>query len=204
MTTTLRKHGRILVDPGGVYPPGAEVRQSAVLSEDEVYRYSLVRRWHFPGLLDLERTDAPATFIMLNPSTADGTLDDPTIRRCVGFARDLGLAGIVVLNLYAYRATEPADLWQAQRSGVDVVGPETDRLIVSAAARCRTYGTPLVAAWGAGAKTGRVAEVLELVRAAGTRLTALGLTKAGAPRHPLYVRGDTVPQPFHLDTQENR
>lgn len=192
----LVKFGRQLDNPGGVYPLGAIVRLSATLTHDGRYRVSLVRRWHFPELLDLPSTDAPLTFIMLNPSTADGTVDDPTIRRCVGFARALDLAGIVVLNLYSYRATKPADLWQAQRDGVDVVGEHTDRLIASAAARCTTYGTPLVAAWGANAKADRVAQVRDLVDSVGARLTALGSTAAGAPRHPLYVHGDTVPAPW--------
>lgn len=189
---TLTKFGRVVVDPGGVYPPGAEVRQSAVLSEDQAYRYSLVRRWHFPGLLDLESANLPATFIMLNPSTADGTLDDPTVRRCVGFARTLECSGIVIANLYAYRATQPADLWRAE----DPVGPEADRFIALAAERSRSTGAPLIAAWGAHARPDRVAHVLKLVDAAGARLTVIGTTKAGAPRHPLYLPGTAALAPW--------
>jgi len=199
MTAThdLVKFGRQLDNPGGVYPPGAIVRQSATLTHDGTYRVSLVRRWHFPELLDdTPSSDRPLTFVMLNPSTADGTTDDPTIRRCVGFARALDLAGIVVLNLYSYRATKPVDLWRAQRDGVDVVGPHTDRLIAAAAERSRATGAPIVAAWGAGAKPDRVAEVRKLVEDAGGRLTALGVTKAGAPGHPLYLPGESRPTPW--------
>lgn len=177
------KFGRILPDPGGVYPPGAEVRLSAVISDDQAYRYALVRRWHFPGLMDLEHSRAPLTVIMLNPSTADGDVDDPTIRRCVGFARALDLAGLLVVNLYAWRATKPYDLWRAD----DPVGPHGDKFILEAAARTVELGSPLVAAWGAGARQDRVDHVLGLVEQAGATLTALGVTATGAPRHPLYL-----------------
>jgi hypothetical protein len=183
------KFGRILPDPGGVYPPGAEVRLSAVISDDQLYRYALVRRWHYPGLLDLEHGRAPLTVIMLNPSTADGDVDDPTIRRCVGFARALELAGVLVVNLYAYRATKPADLWAAE----DPVGPHADKFILEAAVRSTELGAPLVAAWGAHARPDRVEHVLELIDRAGARLTALGTTKAGQPRHPLYLPATARP-----------
>lgn len=170
----------------GVYPPGAEVRRSAQLSPDGLYRYALIRRWRgTPG-------DRPATFIMLNPSTADGELDDPTIRRCVGFARALDCAGLAVVNLYAYRATKPADLWRAP----DPIGPETDRFLKLAAERAARLGSPLIAAWGAHAKSDRVTDVLRLIRAEGAELTALGVTAAGAPRHPLYMPATARPVPY--------
>lgn len=182
MSTT--KQGRVIADPGGVYPPGVDVRQSATLSDDGLYRYALTRRWAPGGV--------PAQFVMLNPSTADADVDDPTIRRCVQFARALECAGIVVVNLYAYRATKPADLWLAE----DPVGPDTDRILSTVARRSYGSGAPLVAAWGANAKPDRVAQVLELVEAAGAQPTSLGVTKAGAPRHPLYVKGDTALTPW--------
>lgn len=166
-----------------VYPPGVGVRREAVLSEDGQYRYSLVRRWASSGL--------PAQFIMLNPSIADDAVDDPTIRRCVGFARALGCAGLVVVNLYAYRATKPADLWRAE----DPVGPHADTYIRIVAHRA-AVGAPLIAAWGANAKPDRVAHVRELVASARAELTALGVTKSGAPRHPLYLPSAAVPTPW--------
>jgi len=172
----------------GVYPAGVEVRRSAKLSDDGMYRYALIRRWQgTPG-------DRPCTFIMLNPSTADADLDDPTIRRCVGFARALGCAGLAVVNLYAYRATKPADLWRAN----DPVGPEADHFLTLAAERSARLGSPLIAAWGVGAKPPRVAAVLELVKAVGAELTALGTSKDGAPRHPLYLPAVAVPTPWSL------
>lgn len=166
------------------YPPEVDVRRSAVLSPNGLYRYSLVRRWALGGF--------PAQFIMLNPSTADAELDDPTIRRCVGFARSLGAAGLVVVNLYAYRATKPADLWKAS----DPVGPDADLYIAGVAARTVNEGAPLIAAWGANAKADRVARVRNIIATHGAQLAALGVTKDGAPRHPLYLRADATPEPW--------
>lgn len=148
----------------------------AVLSGCGRYRYRLTRTW------DPERPRA--TFIMLNPSTADAADDDPTIRRCMRYARAWGLGGLMVVNLYAFRATEPEDLWRAD----DPIGPDNDdhlRAVLTAT----DAGAPVVAAWGVNARLDRVAEVMGF---AGP-VTALGLTKAGQPRHPLYLRKDAQP-----------
>lgn len=173
----------------GVYPPGVEVRRSARISEGGRYRYTLVRRWDFGAV-----SRPPAQFIMLNPSTADAELDDPTIRRCVGFARALDAGGIVVVNLYAYRATKPADLWRAD----DPVGPDADLYLALVARRAVLEDAPLIAAWGANAKPDRVAEALRVIERSGAtdRLTALGVTAAGAPRHPLYMPATARPVPY--------
>lgn len=142
----------------------------ARLSDDTRHRYTLGRRWG----------DGPhAVFVMLNPSTADADQDDPTIRRCVAFARAWGLDGIHVVNLYAWRATQPADLWLA----ADPVGPENDYFLACAAAEAAHSGLPIIAAWGANARPERVAHVLTIRGM--DRLTALGVTKDGAPKHPL-------------------
>ena len=118
---------------------------------------------------------------MLNPSRADAHRDDPTIRRCIGFARDWGYGGIDVVNIFALRATDPRDL----RSVRDPVGPRNDEFILRAAAR-----SPVVIAWGVhGALLDRGAKALRLF-GAGTRILALGRTRSGAPRHPLYLRRD--------------
>lgn len=160
----------------GVYPEGAQVDYHADLSDDGVYRYWLGRRWGGGESL---------AFIMLNPSTADGTEDDPTIRKCVGFARRLGYSGISVFNLYAYRATDPKDLKRAMRSGVDVVGPENDERLRAMLAARLARGDGVVAAWGAHAPDARVREVLAMP---GSRaLCTLGLTAKGVPRHPLML-----------------
>lgn len=163
-----------------VYPEGAVVRRSALLDPTNTYRYVLGREW---GPTDREAL--VLAFIMLNPSTADADADDPTVRKCVGFAHRLGYDAIVVMNLYAYRATDPQELKRAMRAGVDVVGPQTDeRLHHLLAVRC-TAGDPVVAAWGAHAPEARVREVLSM---GGSRaLCTLGLTAQGVPRHPLML-----------------
>ena len=118
---------------------------------------------------------------MLNPSTADAELDDPTIRRCRGFAKAWDCAGIVVAYLYALRATDSAALW----THPDPVGPDNDAML---AKLIREHET-VVCAWGANAKPERV----EIVRKMFHRLSTpvcLGMTQSGAPRHPLYVRCD--------------
>lgn len=150
---------------------------SALISDCGKYRYWLRR----PARIEYPTT-GPALFVMLNPSTADAELDDPTIRRCRGFADSWDCAGIVVANLYAYRATKPADLWKQTFP----VGPENNdwlRWLL------QEHGEA-VCAWGANAKPERVAKFLDIAEEVGARLWCLGTTKAGAPRHPLYIRAD--------------
>lgn len=161
---------------------GGEAR-SAVLSEDGVYRYRLTRRWGF---------GPTALFIMLNPSTADAMQDDPTIRRCRGFARSWGMAALDVVNLYAWRATKPADLPSDSRA----VGPENDFHIRTAMRDVWITNGVAVAAWGAHGKADRVAEVVDLAHSGCMPLLALGTTKAGHPRHPLYVKSDALLAPW--------
>lgn len=156
----------------------------ARVSDDGLYRYTLGRRW------DPDLHNGAAVFVMLNPSTADAEQDDPTIQRCISFAKTLGCGGLHVVNLYAYRATKPADLWLAD----DPVGPENDDILRGTFQSARDDGRPVIAAWGANAKSDRVAKVLSLSGA--HRLTALGVTKDGQPRHPLYLRGDATPEPW--------
>ena len=124
---------------------------------------------------------------MLNPSTADAVRDDPTIRRCIGFARAWGYRRLVVTNIFALRATLPSAL----RGAADPVGPRNDRYILRAA----RDADRVVCAWGVhGALGNREAEVLALLR--DLALENLGLTQGGYPRHPLYVAGLTVPSRY--------
>jgi len=146
----------------------------AAFSRDRRYRYRLWRRW--------DRSRPRIAFCMLNPSTADARRDDPTIRRCIGFARDWGYGGIEVVNIFALRATDPRDL----RSARDPVGPRNDAFMLQAATE-----SPVVIAWGVhGALRDRAATALQLFGPR-ARLLALGRTRSGAPRHPLYLRRDT-------------
>lgn len=153
------------------------VDRGADISSCGRYRYRLWRRWD----------DRPSVnFVMLNPSTADATLDDPTIRRCVGFARTWGYGGIVVTNLYAFRATCPRDLWGA----ADPVGPGNDEAIRTAAVAAGL----LVCAWGNhGSVDGRAAAVLDWLRRIGVTPHALKVTGAGQPAHPLYLPAAAKP-----------
>ena len=161
------------------------VRKSANISPDGLYRYSLHRDWR----ADDERPYW-VTFIMLNPSTADADLDDPTIRRCIGFAKRMGGTGLAVVNLYAYRATKPADMLAA----TDPVGPKNDWALAMFLSMALDHGFPVIAAWGANARADRVAEVRAMHGA--QRLQCLGITKDGAPRHPLYLRADAELMPL--------
>lgn len=152
---------------------------NAVISPCGKYRYWLRRD---AEVMRPERS--AAFFVMLNPSTADASIDDPTIRRCRGFARTWGCNGLVVANLYSFRATSPKELW---RDDVDPVGIDGDYWL----RRLLGEHKDVVCAWGAHAKPDRVDLFREIAAAAGANLYCLGTTKAGAPRHPLYIKADT-------------
>lgn len=154
--------------------------KTAKISKCGEYRYELTRVWD--GSKEL------LPFVMLNPSTADAMEDDPTIRRCVGFAKREGFGGLVVVNLYGLRATDPKRLWQHQ----DPIGPDNDRQLSLVA----VWAGMIVCAWGANPPQGRVDQVLTKLRGAGAQLYCLGKTKAGAPKHPLYIRGDQPLEKF--------
>lgn len=142
------------------------------------YRYVLWRGWGEGPL---------AATIGLNPSTADHVQNDPTVRRCIGFAQDWGMGGLVMLNIFGYRATLPGDMKAIE----EPVGHETDLYIQHFASRAEV----VVAAWGVhGAFRQRGEEVAALVDS----LQCLGVTKEGYPRHPLYLRKDTPLAPFPL------
>jgi hypothetical protein len=144
------------------------VNRSAVI--DGKYRYLLTRG---PGV------DA-CGFVMLNPSTADGLEDDPTIRRLMGFTSDWGYRSFHVANLYAYRTPYPAALWYPGAG--DIVGPDNDGYLHAVAT------LPLVVvAWGKHAGVARVAHALEILRAPGRPLFCLGTNGDGSPKHPLYI-----------------
>lgn len=156
------------------------IARGAYLSEDGRYRYELTRTWG-----DGDRL----LWIMLNPSTADACVDDPTIRRVIGFSRSWGFSGAIVANLFAARATIPAAL----RGFDDPVGPANDAMLAKLAKR-----SPFaVCAWGAWAGIkGRDREVLALLRSVGCLARCLGTTKGGAPKHPLYLAATTPLEPM--------
>lgn len=150
----------------------------AVISPDGRYRYRLSRIW--------DSHKMPLVWIMLNPSTADALKDDPTIRRCISFAKREGAGGIEVLNLFAYRTSKPEDLKKVD----DPVGPDNDLWISEVLFphnRC-------VCAWGAYPAWDRIAEVFGLCL--GIQFLCLGRTAAGHPKHPLYISSDQPLIPY--------
>jgi hypothetical protein len=161
-----------------------EVRKTAVLSDGGVYRYRLTRHWGDSPLMP---------FVMLNPSTADANVDDPTIRRCMGFARRENAGGIAVVNLYGLRATDPAEL----RKTKDPFGPDNRANISMLGMEAAAAGLPVVCAWGTGGwvKSADVATI-HLLKGTGAKLVCLGTTKAGHPKHPLYIKADQPLIPF--------
>lgn len=163
-------------------PPGGYAEamdQGAIFDRTGRYRYCLWREW--------DATLPVVAFVLLNPSTADASRDDPTIRRCLGFARTWGFGRLEVVNLFALRATDPSALRQA----ADPVGPRNDehlRRTVRAADR-------VVAAWGNGGRLhGRGDQVMRWL----DRPMVLGWTKARQPRHPLYLRREVEVQGWRV------
>ena len=151
----------------------------AVFSRCDTWRYLLWRMHHPRGRL--------LGMGMLNPSTADELRDDPTIARCHRLAGKLGYPGLIVWNLFAYRATDP----KALRQAADPVGPESDAAIDLALSLCHST----VLAWGNhGALGGRGGAVMARCMASDTRLSVLGTTRQAEPRHPLYLPGDVRPK----------
>ena len=150
------------------------MREQTTLSPCRTYRYTLWRHW-------VVGSDY-AMFVCLNPSTADETEDDPTLRRCVAYAKNWGFAAVCMTNLFAYRATRPADM----RLADEPIGPDNNRHLRVMAKRASV----VVAAWGNnGAYRGRDQEVRRLLR----DLHYLRLTSKGQPAHPLYLPAELTP-----------
>jgi hypothetical protein len=164
-----------------VGPMTPDMLRSAVVSDCGAYRYELTRRWD----ITLPRVG----WIMLNPSTADAEVDDPTIRRCIGFAKAWGYGGIVVRNMYALRATDP----KALRTHPDPIG----RFNSSYLRRCAAEPVT-VCAWGANADPVDEQGTVGGLIVNGVRLYHLGLTKNGSPRHPLYLKAGLRPTAWEV------
>lgn len=164
----------------------------AVFSSDRKYRYRLWRNWS-----DAEgRKRRVATWIMLNPSTATELVLDPTIKRCVSFSKKWGYGGIEIVNVFAYRSTDPSALKDVK----DPVGfPYNDTAILQTSRRS-DIGL-VMAAWGVHAKhLGRVKTVAPMLRAESVLVYHLGpANKDGSPRHPLYVHGATQPVLYNTE-----
>ncbi len=149
-----------------------DAHSTAVYSDCENYRYALTRIWDPDG--------RRALFIMLNPSTATEVQNDPTVERCERRARALGFGGFRVTNIFAWRDTDPKKM----RAAADPIGPQNDQTIVESV----PLADQVICAWGThGAHLGRGAHVERILRQTGAPLFHLGLSKAGHPKHPLYI-----------------
>ena len=149
------------------------ITHSAAFSPCRLYRYDLWRRW----------SDKPyCMFIGLNPSTADETQDDPTVRRCINYAKDWGYGGLVMTNIFAYRATLPKDM-KAQN---EPIGLENDKYLKKLA---KNAGIVVAAGGKDGSHLDRGKRVTELIQP----LHCLKKNNDGSPAHPLYLRGDLIP-----------
>ena len=158
-----------------------DLARDATFSEDRVYRYQLVRSTGYPN-------HARLNFVGLNPSTADESSDDPTVRRLIGFARRKAFGSFILTNLFAFRVTDP----RALKIAADPIGPENFTYLTAAARSSQC----IVPCWGAhGALRSRGREVLELLRRLGD-IRVFGLTKGGEPIHPLYVAYDNELMPL--------
>ncbi len=171
----------------GVFGKGWRFRDregvsTATFSPCGLYRYELRRVWNAK-----RRT---MVFVGLNPSTADESTDDPTIRRILGFADDWGFGTLVMLNAFAFRSTDPKALHARAARKREVVGPENDATIARAFEAHRSG--KLVVGWGAhGVLLERGRHVAEMAAAIHGRPQCLGRTESGEPKHPLYLAATT-------------
>ena len=148
------------------------MKSSALFSECRTYRYALWRVWD-------ESLDS-IVFIGLNPSTADESHNDPTISRCINFARKWGYGGLCMANLFAYRATQPRIMMLAD----DPIGPENDQILFDLVSKAHV----VIAAWGNhGSFMGRSVQISKSIY----NLKCLGINKSGEPSHPLYLNEST-------------
>lgn len=171
-------------DPGGkvrLALPEGTVGTAVFGGRRQEYRYRLLRTWDERG--------APVMFVMMNPSTADPLVDDPTVAKCGRYARTWGYGGLLVGNTFAYRSTDKRRLAEVP----DPVGPENDAHLIamakSAAMVVFAYGQP-----GHPTLRARGSQVARLlVEKAGITPHVLRLAKDGTPFHPLYLKESLRP-----------
>jgi hypothetical protein len=162
---------------------------SAIISPCKRYRYELTREWDY---------SLPwCCFIGLNPSTADASVDDPTIRRCIGFAKTWGYGRLLMLNLFAYRTVSPKAMFNARKMGIDIIGGIENYF--PALQRKMDCATVTVAAWGAHGKSRGIDALCHL-----KGLHYLALNADGSPKHPLYLKGDLLPISFTPTNSNSR
>lgn len=162
----------------GLLDSGAE------FSDDRIYRFRLWRRW----------SEGPLLMVVgLNPSTADEAQDDPTVRRCINFAKAWGYAGLMMTNAFAFRAKNPKVMLAAP----DLAWSENLAIVDREAERVIHGDGAVLAAWGNhGSHRIQSRCLRQRLHLCGGGVACLGLTKSGEPRHPLYLAADTNPIPY--------
>ena len=182
---TSAETGRILAEIDAKW----DSQSDAVFSSCMAYRYFLIRRWITPASLfepGSNRLNEVVAFVCLNPSTADFTTNDPTVRRCIAYASEWGFGGYAMLNAFAFRATEPKDM----KAQTDPNGPDNDAVLRHVASRAGL----VVAAWGTNAshldRHHQLCRTLPEI----SDIHALKMTDGGFPGHPLYLKKSLRPQ----------
>lgn len=156
------------------------MNRETIFSPDRLYRYTLWREWLMVGGLHDQRF---VQFIGLNPSTADETNNDPTILKCIQYAKDWGFGAMCMTNIFAWRDTIP----EKMKLAGDPVGPDNDRYLISIASEAGL----IIAAWGKhGSHRGRGVFVKNMMSG---ELHCLAVNKNGSPKHPLYLKSDLRP-----------
>ena len=168
--------------PAPEYPVPLDIRKSAYITDCRKFRYSLTRAWG---------TEPRLLCVMLNPSKADEKSDDHTVRKCIGFAIRNGCRALDIVNLYAYRTSNPEDLIEQRYP----VGDRNDEFI----RRMSEVASLIIVAWGVWGRPDRVAHVTQILRShkrSECEIKCLGTTMNGSPRHPLYVSYETKLETF--------
>lgn len=157
---------------------------TAKFSPCQLFRYELVRVW--------DNQKPTVNWLMLNPSTATEKILDPTLRRCLGYAKAWGHGGMIITNLFALRSTNPKGLLGV----LDPIGPDNDSAIIDAWSKCSTT----VVGWGkTGLFKGRARQVVSMLQQHGAHLFCVSTNKDGSPGHPLYLKGGLSPIQFHYE-----
>lgn len=169
------------------------VDEQTVFSPCRLWRYTLWRTWDVDSVTgtgdDLAHAEGYVQIIGLNPSVADETKDDPTIRRCIQFAKDWGYGGLCMTNIFAWRDTDPKGMKKVR----DPIGKDNDHWLITIAKPADI----VVAAWGThGSHLYRGYKVKRMFADAGIKLHCLNTTAGGHPSHPLYQRANAVPIPY--------
>lgn len=159
-----------------------ENTKGAIISDCGKYRYQLWRIW--------DDSKPKVMFMMCNPSTANADKDDPTIRRCIGFAKTWGYGGLYVGNLFAFRSSNPKDLLNAS----DPIGKENLKHI----AEMRDKSQIVVLAWGNSPIVESLLSDTDYAPLQGMKPFFLELSKNGTPKHPLYLKKELVPKQFKI------